>query len=155
MAEQLGEGLPVRQREAAASAARRCSLANVRVAGAEQHDIDAGFVPHKAKAASVMVLRAGLMDQKAERVGRVGEPRGTCPLAVSSRNAAASRSGREKMLRTANISSVPTRLAGSAETPGLRAFWCIMWNATIATSHMPSRRRAPSIACSGSAEPAR
>ena len=39
-----------------------------------------------------------------------------------------------KMLRTANMISVPMRFACVSGRTALRAFWCIMWKASIAVS---------------------
>src|SRR5271165_212667 len=46
----------------------------VRVAGAEEHDIDPGLVPHKAIGRVDDAPGTALVDQKAERIGCLGEP---------------------------------------------------------------------------------
>ena len=81
--------------------------------------------------------------------GLSASSRGNSPASASSRTVAASRSGREKMLRTANISSVPTRCCRVSGNTLARAFWCIMWKAIIATSHTPSRQARCTISCGG------
>ena len=125
------------------------------VAGAEQHDIDPRFVPHKAV--------GGFGDRRPRRLGCSRKPSGwarrrasaaSCARPPAAAASASSRPGCEKMLRTANISSVPTRLARVRGKTALRAFWCIIWNATMTTSHIPSadgalQHRVPAIARPG------
>ena len=58
-----------------------------------------------------------------------------------------------KTLRTANMHSVPTLLARARSSTGLRAFWFIMWKASMTTSNSGSSTARSSILCSGSRGP--
>ncbi len=78
---------------------------------------------------------------------------GTLPSAASSANVFFSTSGLEKMLRTANMHSVPTpfsRVRGSRRFP---AFWCIMLKPSMKTSQHGSSTARASMVCSGSRGP--
>src|SRR5262245_4196987 len=123
----------------------------LQIARTEQDNVDARLVPHEAVGGFGDCARTPLIDEKAERVGRRQANAAIWPLAVRSRNAAARRPGFEKMLCTANISNVPIRLAIVTVNTLARAFWCIMWNATMTVSHTPSSTARRTILCSGSA----
>ena len=74
MAEQLGEGLPIRQGERRRQHRSDVRAQMIRVAGAEENDIDTRLVAHKAIGRLGDRARARCMDQEAERVRSVGEP---------------------------------------------------------------------------------
>ena len=57
------------------------------------------------------------------------------------------------MLRTTNISSVPIPFASASGNTFCRAFWCIMWKASMTTSQQPSLSARSSIWCRWSRAP--
>jgi hypothetical protein len=74
MAEQLRQGLPVRQRQWRGRYRGDVFPQMLRIARAEQHDIDTRLVPREAVGGIGDRARTPLVDQKAERVRRVGKP---------------------------------------------------------------------------------
>ena len=98
----------------------------IKVASAEKYNVDARLVTHKAISGFSDRARSTFVQKKPRGFGASASQRGNFRSAVRWRNSAVRRSGFEKMLRTANISNVPIRLATVPGNTCVRAFWCIM-----------------------------
>ena len=68
------------------------------------------------------------------------------PLSASAFISRFTRGGSAKMLRTANINSVPMPFSRVTGNTFARAPWCIMWKPTMNTSQTGSRTARFSIA---------
>ena len=70
MTEQFCKGLPIRQGERWRQQRRDIRPQVIRVAGAEQHDVDARLVPHKTIGGLGDRARTAFVDEETERVRR-------------------------------------------------------------------------------------
>jgi hypothetical protein len=125
MAEQFCQFAAIAHRKARLHQRADIALEVLVVASTEQHHIDARLVAHKAAGSVDDAAGAALVDQKAERIGTVGERLRHQPGGRHSRIVRCSRPGCEKMFRTANISSVPTRYCRVSGKTFCHAFWRI------------------------------
>src|SRR5215468_4339180 len=107
------------------------------IACAEQHDIDARLVPHEAVRGFGDRARTPLVDEKAERVRRVGKP----ARQFTARGSLAQCRGKALGLRE-DVAHYEHQQCANAIGHRQRntlalAFWCSMWNATMTVSHTP------------------